>query len=130
VRSHQNAAEPYLTTLRDFCLSLHEAREERAWVGTRWCIRKKTFAHVLPIADGWPPAYVKASGSQGPATVVTFRVSSEEHEALRAMGSPFFVPSWWPDIAGAFLSDQTDWGEMFDLLTESYQMLAPKRFNH
>jgi hypothetical protein len=41
--------------LRAICLGLPEAREERAWVGTRWMVGKKTFAHVLTVEDGWPP---------------------------------------------------------------------------
>ena len=34
------------------CLALPEAYEEEAWVGTRWRIRTKTFAHVLMIDRG------------------------------------------------------------------------------
>jgi len=37
------------------CLALPEAREEDAWVGTRWRVRTKTFAHVLTVDAGWPP---------------------------------------------------------------------------
>ena len=49
------------------CLALPEAREEEAWVGTRWRIRTATFAHAVAIADGWPPAYAAAAGTDGPA---------------------------------------------------------------
>ena len=38
-----------VTELRSVCLRLPEAYEEQAWVGTRWRIRKRTFAHVLVI---------------------------------------------------------------------------------
>jgi len=37
------------------CLALPEVREEDAWVGTRWRVRTKTFAHVLTVDAGWPP---------------------------------------------------------------------------
>lgn len=35
--------------LREVCLALPDAYEERAWKGTRWMVRKKTFAHVLGV---------------------------------------------------------------------------------
>ena len=66
MRDHQDASDEMLLRLRTVCLSLPEVIEERAWVGTRWRIRTKTFAHVVPIEDGWPPAYVRAAGSNGP----------------------------------------------------------------
>ena len=127
MREHQDADEPLLAQLREICLTLPEVTEERAWVGTRWCIRSKTFAHVVPILDGWPPAYAKAVGSKGPLTILTFRATSAEHAALRATGWPFFVPAWWPDIAGVVLDDGTDWNEVAELVTDSYRLLAPRK---
>jgi hypothetical protein len=35
--------------LRELCLELPDAYEERAWVGTRWRVRNRTFAHVLGV---------------------------------------------------------------------------------
>jgi len=35
--------------LREICLALPDAHEQRAWVGTRWMVRKRTFAHVLGV---------------------------------------------------------------------------------
>ena len=64
-----------VASLRAICLALPEARQEDAWVGTRWRVRTKTFAHVLVVADGWPPAYARAAGIDGPATVLTFRAA-------------------------------------------------------
>jgi predicted DNA-binding protein (MmcQ/YjbR family) len=127
MRTHQNVDSSTLERLRSICLVLPEAKEERAWVGTRWKISAKTFAHALPIADGWPPAYVKASGSEGPLTVLTFRAEPAEHEALRRFGDPFFAPTWWPDIIGMVITAHTDWEEVAELVTESYRLFAPKR---
>ena len=64
-----------LARLRAACRTLPEAREEAAWVGIRWRIRTATFAHVLMIVDGWPPAYARAAGTAGPACVLTFQSS-------------------------------------------------------
>ncbi len=127
MREHQNASDEILSRLRPICLGLAEVREERAWVGTRWRIGAKTFVHVVPIADGWPPAFVKASGTEGPATIMTFRTDPAEHEALRRSGHAFFAPAWWPDTMGLHLSDETDWAEVAELIAESYRLLAPQR---
>ena len=113
--------------LGTICLALPEAREEDAWVGTRWRIRTSTFAHVVAIADGWPPAYAAAAGTAGPATVLTFRADGEELAALSAVGAPFFKPVWFRDVVGMALDDDTDWREVDELVTESYCLLAPKR---
>jgi predicted DNA-binding protein (MmcQ/YjbR family) len=109
------------------CRALPEAREEEAWVGTRWRIRTATFAHVVAIDEGWPPAFAAAAGTAGPATVLTFRSDGEELEALRAIGPPFFKPVWFRDIVGIILDETTDWTEVAELVTESYCLLAPKR---
>lgn len=117
----------FVTRLRSSCLSLPAAYEEQAWVGTRWCVRKKTFAHVVTIADGHPPAYARAAAHDGPLTVLTFRSSADELDALANAGRPFFKPPWFPDIVGMTLDDATDWDEVDELLTESYCLLAPKK---
>ena len=114
-----------VTELRSICLGLPAAREEQAWVGTRWRVRTKTFAHVLAIDAGWPPAYARAAGSDGPLVVMTFRSAGEELAALSAAGPPFFKPVWFPDIVGMVLDDEPDWEEVAELLTESYCVLAP-----
>jgi hypothetical protein len=113
--------------LRPICLALPEAHEEMAWVGVRWRIRKHTFAHVLMINAGWPPAYAKAAGTDGPACVLTFRSLLPDINDLAFRKAPFFKPVWWPDIAGMMLDDNSDWNDVRKLLAASYRMLAPKR---
>ena len=112
--------------LRRCCLALPDAYEEAAWVGTRWMVLKKTFAHVLMIADAWPPAYVRAAGSEGPLTVLMFRSAGVELAALRNAGPPFFSPPWRADEVGMTLDDNVDWNELSELVTESYCVQAPK----
>ena len=109
------------------CLGLPEAYEESAWVGTRWRIRKQTFAHVVMIDAGWPPGYARAAGSDGPIIVMTFRSAGAELAALSAAPHPFFKPVWFPDIVGMVLDAGVDWPEVTELLTESYCVVAPKK---
>jgi hypothetical protein len=124
---HAEVPDEVLEALRSVCLALPEAYEEAAWVGTRWCVRKKNFAHVLVIDEGWPPAYARAAATDGPAVVLTFRSSGLELEALTAAGPPFFKPVWFRDILGVELGDAVDWDEVAELVTESYCVMAPKR---
>ena len=119
-----------LEALRAICLALPEAVEEEAWVGTRWVVRKETFAHVLVIDQGWPPAYVKAFGTDGPLTMLTFQAPPEDIEAFRSIGRPFVLPPWRPNIVGLALDDDAhpvDWDEVAELVTDSYCELAPQK---
>jgi hypothetical protein len=113
--------------LRGICLALPEAHEEQAWVGTRWRIRTKTFAHVLGISDEYPPAYARDAPLVGDAIVLTFRSSGEELHALTNSGLPFYKPRWNPQVVGMIVEPDADWGEITELLTESYCLLAPKK---
>jgi hypothetical protein len=119
--------EELISKLRLICLDLPEVIEESAWVGRRWLVRKKTFAHVLMVDSGWPPAYAKAAQSNGPLCVLTFRSPVPAVEIRRYDRAPFFRPPWFPNIVGVSLDARTDWYEMAELLTKSYRALAPAK---
>jgi hypothetical protein len=123
--------ERIVARLRKLCLALPGATEEDAWAGTRWVVRKKNFAHVVQIDGGWPPAYAKAAGTDGPATVLTFRTSGALDDVLRTAGPPFFRAAWgtlWgTKVIGMTLGKGTDWKQVAMLVTESYRLLAPKK---
>ncbi|TGL63328.1 MmcQ/YjbR family DNA-binding protein [Leptospira sarikeiensis] len=123
----QKIPDTALSNLRLICLDLPEVYEENAWVGIRWRIKKKNFAHVLMIEEGYPPAYSKASGLEGPACVLTFRFSEKRLETSHFSKLPFFKPVWWSDIAGIVLDETTDWEEIENLLKQSYCLLAPTK---
>lgn len=113
--------------VRSICLGLPDVREEQAWVGTRWQVRGRTFAHVLRVEEGWPPAYARASGRDGPIDVLMVRSSGPELDALRGGGPPFFAPPWRADEVGLVLGEPVDWTEVAELVTESYCARAPAR---
>jgi hypothetical protein len=125
--SHADVPFEIVAELRAVCLGLPEAYEEQAWVGTRWMVRKRTFAHVLTIESGWPPAYARAAASDGPMTVVMFRSSGEELDALRNARHPFFAPVWRADEVGMVVDAGADWDEVRELVTESYCVQAPRK---
>jgi hypothetical protein len=127
VAEHAEVPPQIIARLRSVCLGLPEAYEEQAWVGTRWRVRTRTFAHVLTIDSGRPAGYARAAGTDGPATVMTFRSSGPELDALRNAGAPFFAPRWRGDEVGMVFGDIVDWDEVAELLTESYCALAPRK---
>lgn len=102
--------------LRKWCIALPDAYEERAWVGTRWMVRKRTFAHVLGV-----------EADAGSVLALAFRSAGEELEMLRHAGHPFFVLGWGRDAIGMVLNDATDWDEVTELVTDSFCVLAPKK---
>ena len=115
-----------LRALRRVCASLPEAYEEDAWVGVRWRVRSRTFAHVLVVASGWPPAYARVIGEDGPTVLLMFRSSGEELDVLRAAGPPFYAPPWRQDEVVMVLGPTIDRTELAELVTESYRCQAPR----
>ena len=116
-RYNDRVPEDVELRLRELCLSLPDAYEERAWAGTRWKVRARTFVHVLGVemldAD--------------PVVLLSFRSAGEELEVLRHTGHPFFVLGWGRDAVGMVVDDATDWDEVRELVTESFCVMAPKK---
>lgn len=103
--------------LRSACAHLPEAYEEQAFAGVRWRIRGQTLVHV-----------VTRELDQGPVTYMTFHAAGDELEVLSAVGDPFF-PGWGAGLIAMVLREDgtTDWGDVKELVTESYCLLAPKK---
>jgi hypothetical protein len=114
-----------LAWARGVCLPLPDAYEEEAWVGTRWMVRGRTFAHLLEIVDGYPPSFAAAAGTRGPATVLTFRSAGLELDAVLA-GPASFGPLWNRGDVGIRLGEHPDRAELAELLLDSYRLRAPK----
>lgn len=104
--------------MRVTCAHLPEAYEEPAWTGVRWRIRKSTLVHVV----------TRDLEEHGPVTAMTFHARGEEHDALLAVGHPFYR-GWGDGLITMVLRDDgtTDWDEVRELVTESYCHLAPKK---
>jgi YjbR len=114
-----------LAWARAVCLALPETYEEDAWVGTRWMVRRRTFAHVLEIVDGYPPSFAAAARTDGPATVLTLRPAGHELAAVLAEDSSF-GPLWNRGDVGIRLDLHVDWDELAELVVDSYRLRAPK----
>jgi hypothetical protein len=113
--------------LRPLCLALPEAYEELAWVGVRWAVRKRTFAHVLTIEAGRPASYAVAARTDGPCPVLTLRAPATDLAAYANLGDPYFTADWGNGVVGLKLGGEHDWDEVSEMVTESYCVMAPKR---
>jgi len=117
-----------LARLRPICLGLPETYEEAAWVGIRWRIRQRTFAHVVTVDPDCAVSSAAPLGvGENAVCTMTFRAPGDELDALVTGGYPFYRPGWGADVVGMVLDDAVDWVEVGELLTESYRRLAPKR---
>lgn len=116
-----------LTKVRSICLPLPDASEEPAWVGVRWRIRGKTFAHLYAVEPDSPTILAQRARPQGITVVLVFRAPADEVEAIRAAGNPFFVAGWGRDVVGLVLGGSVDWPEVAELLVQSYCFLAPRK---
>jgi hypothetical protein len=117
-RQYSDVPDEVVGRLRPICAGLPETYEEPAWVGTRWRVRKRTFAHVLGIQD---------SPTAEPVIALTFRSAGPELDVLRHAGHPFFYAGWGRDVIGLVIDDATDWAEVAELLTESFCVMAPQK---
>jgi hypothetical protein len=108
-------------------LALPQAYEVDAWTGIRWRIRTKTFAHVMVAQAGYESSFRDVTGVADPTTILTFRATGDELLALSHSGPPFYEPPWSPTIVGMVIDESTDWGEVADLVRESYRVCAPQK---
>jgi hypothetical protein len=113
---YADVAPGIVARVRAVCLALPEVVERQAWAGAQWRVRSLAFAHVLAI-----------DFADGPVTVVTFRASSTEHDALLSAGPPFFRPAWGRDAVGMVVDGGTDWDQLAELVVDSYRAVAPKK---
>ena len=71
---------------------------------------------------------VAREGSTGKAVpLLVLRAAQEERAALLSAGHPFFASRAGRDRIVVVLTDDTDWEEIRELVTDSYRILAPKK---
>ena len=99
--------------LRPICLALPDAYEEKAWAGTRWMVRKKTFAHILEVDRFSPPILTRRSRADrrrhGRDLPIPGRGAGG---APQRPAAPFFYAGRGRDVIGLVLDDDTDWDEV------------------
>ncbi len=117
-------AQDIFERVNALCLALPEVtvRVDASMVRTRstahsFEIRKRSFC--LLVARAGP------TGKSVPLLVL--RADPDERDELTAIGHPFYASRAGRDRIAVCLSDDTDWEEIRELVTESYRRLAPKK---
>jgi hypothetical protein len=91
-------------------------------------IRTRSTAHSFDIRRRSFCLLVAREGPTGkPIPLLVLRVDFEERDALLSIGHPFFAPRAGRGRIGVLLTEDTDWQEIRELVTESYRILAPKK---
>jgi hypothetical protein len=111
--------------IRTICLALPEVavRVDYSLTRTRstaqsFDIRRKSFCLLVAMES--------STGKSRPLLVL--RADPDEREALLSIGHPFFLPRRaGRDRVGVWLTSDTGWDEIRELVTESYRILAPKK---
>ncbi|WP_415952237.1 MmcQ/YjbR family DNA-binding protein [Streptomyces sp. KLOTTS4A1] len=115
-----------LDRLRPICRQLPESYEEPAWIGVRWRIRKRTFAHVYSPDPDRHPLYAPYVTEGQEPVVLSFRVPADDLLGLTTGGFPFLRLDWGRNVVAAVLGGHTDWTELTELIADSYCQQAPK----
>jgi hypothetical protein len=108
-----------VTPVQKLCLGLPETTERVDKWAYNYEIRRRSFCILLAPEDP----------NGNPVPLLVLRADPDEREVLLAIGHPFFAPRSGRDRIGVLLSEQTDWEEIGELVTESYRILAPKKLS-
>jgi hypothetical protein len=118
--------EDIVERIRTLCLALPEVtvRVDYSLTPARstahsFDIRRRSFCLLVAVAD--------PGGRLVPLLVL--RVGAEDRKALLSIGHPFFPSRAGRDRIGVVLTDETDWAEIRELVTDSYRILAPKKLS-
>jgi YjbR len=94
-----------------------ESRIETRSTAYSFDIRRRSFCLLVATKD--------PTGS--PVSRLVLRADPDDRAALVSIGHPYFAPRAGRDRLGVLLTDDTDWEEIRELVTESYRILAPKK---
>ena len=116
--------EDVVERIRALCLALPEVtvRVDGSGSSARstahsFDIRRRSFCLLVARADS----------TGRPVPLLVLRADPDEREALLSAGHPFFASRAGRDRIVVVLTDNTDWEEIRELVTESYRILAPKK---
>jgi Ser/Thr protein kinase RdoA (MazF antagonist) len=103
--------------VRPLCLALPEVTVRVDGWAQSFDVRRRSFCLLV----------ARAGGTGKPVPLLVLRARPDEREALLSIGRPFFPTRAGQDRIAVLLTDDTDWDEIGELVTESYRILAPKK---
>ena len=103
--------------LPEVTVRVDESRIEARSTAHSFDIRRRSFCLLVANQD--------RTGKPIPRLVL--RADPEDRKALVSIGHPYFAARAGRDRLGILLTDDTDWEEIRELVTESYRLLAPQK---
>ena len=110
--------------IRSLCMALPEVtvRVDESLTRARstaqsFDIRRRSFCLLV----------ARENSAGKPVPLLVLRADPDKREALLSIGRPFFASRAGRDRIAVMLTDDTDWDEIRELVTESYRILAPKK---
>src|SRR5262245_53967287 len=110
-------ADDVFARVRAICEALPEAEVDSDRWAHKFTVSRRVFAYLFAIDN--------PQGDQ--VTMLVGRADPQERAALLGAGHPYFAPNSGTDRVGIVLDDATDWTEIAELVTDSYELNAPKR---
>jgi hypothetical protein len=124
VRAPVEVPQDILERVRALCLALPEVtvRVDDSRIRARstahsFDIRRRSFCLLVAVED--------RAGKPVPRLVLC--ADPADRKAYASIGHPFFASRAGRDRIGVLLTNDTDWEEIRELVTESYRILAPKK---
>jgi predicted DNA-binding protein (MmcQ/YjbR family) len=113
------ADPPRLTRLTRICLALPEAELQRMGDHASYRVRKKVFAYFLDNhhGDGIVALCCKVAPGEN--------ADLAAHDPARFYLPAYIGPRGW--VALRLDTGRIDWGEVAELVADSYRLVAPKR---
>ena len=104
-----------LSRLREICLRFPESYEQETWDDPTFRVRNKIF--------------VKVGRDHHERTIWCKARPGVQEMLVSADQTRFFVPPYLGGRGwiGIYLRGEVDWGEVADLIEESYRLIAPKQ---
>ena len=104
--------------LPEVTVRLDESRTSARSTAQSFEIRRRSFCLLV----------ARENSAGKPVPLLVLRAGPDEREALLSAGHPFYASKAGRDRLVLLLTGDTDWEEIRELVTESYRMLAPKKF--
>lgn len=103
--------------LPEVTVRVDESRIRQRSTAYSFDIRRRSFCLLIATEDV----------TRVPVPRLVLRAHPDDRDVLVSIGHPYFASRAGGDRVEVLLTDVTDWGEIRDLVTESYRMLAPKK---
>jgi YjbR len=105
--------------LPEVTVRVDESRSEARSTACSFDIRRRSFCLLVATKDP----------TGRPLSRLVLRADPDDRAALVSIGHPYFASRAGRDRLGVLLTDDTDWEETRELVTDSYRVLAPKKLS-